>query len=276
MTELYDEGWETYNELETLKGCLIQKAQEIPDLHISIDNPADVEQMAWLLRTVIDLYFSKIMLPFKFRGFIFSLVCLEQNHRKDEDGWFYVWDLDLDSLMSDEERRLPKRSTRLRDELERWQTDNGVEVLLFDRNYSEPVRDAQGEIIDIRYGMNSVDWGKLYRYKLNVLTDVLEILRKHRLDPKLLPGLTSMAMELNSKLTGQNTGLDSEGRTYPGKQRRRSFSSARSSIRKLIERARKDGDDPVVPIMELVKEVTSDIGPDDRVDMWLREQVNKQ
>jgi hypothetical protein len=272
MTELFDEEWEAYNEREVLEAWLIHKAKEIPDLNIST-NPADVEELTWLLMNILDIYFSKIMLPPKLRPYIFTLACLEAHRPKDGEGWFYVWDVDVPMLLMHGQGKPPKGLIqRMERKLDRWQTDTGLEAVLIDRDYVEPVRNAQGEILDITYGVRS-EIGKPARYKLNLLTDVLEILTKHHLNPKLLAGLKSIMMELDSELRGWKTSRDFARRANPGRQRRRAYFFARSNMKKVIEHAREHGHDPVGAVMNLVKEVTRDIRPDARVDTWLRGQL---
>ena len=221
-----------------------------------------------------------ILLPLKFRPFIFALAGASAGCPKDKSGWFYLRDWELAIQMMDEEGKsagtLKQRIKRLRNDLEAWQIKNKVPLIIFDRGYPDPIKNHEGEIVTNPYGQK-VAKGVPSRYRLDVLTAALEVLRKHQLNPKSRTEVKAMAIKLKSKLKGWYINPDSAGRQDPDKQRSRARSLALSNMKMMMELAREDGEDPVVPLMTLVQEaVEKFLQPDDRIDHWLREQVLDQ
>jgi hypothetical protein len=277
MTELYHQDYRTDNEQQLVEDWLILKAKEIPDLNFSLADPADVEQMACLLIAILNIYFSKILLPLKFRPFIFALAGASAGCPKDEDGWFYLRDRELAIQLMDEEGKsvgaLKQRIKRLRSDLEAFQIKNNVRLVIIDQGYSDPIKNDKGEIAKSLFG-DKLAKGKPSRYRLNVLTVALEVIREHQSNPKSRTEINNMAKELKGRLIGWYVSPDSAGRKDPDKQRRRSWSLALSNMKKVIQFAREDDEDPVVFLMTLVKTASEEfLQPDDRVDQWLREQV---
>ncbi len=277
VSRVYQQNLRTGNESQAVQAWLVEKAKEIPDLEYSIADPADVEQMACLLLAVLNIYFSIILLPLKFRPFIFAIIGASVGCTKTQDGWVYLRDRELATQLMDEEGKtagaLKQRIKRLRDGLEQWQIKNEIRLVLIDRGYAEPIKNSEGEIVTNPYGQKLAK-GKPSRYRLDVLTGAIEILRQHQFNPHSRTGVKAMATKLRTKLKGWYVNPDSAGRKDPKNQRARARSLALSNMKKIVELTREDGEDPVVPLLTLLQEaVERFLLPADRIDQWLREYV---
>lgn len=274
MNKLYQHNSSITTENQAIASWLVHKAENIPNLNFSISNPANVEQMTYLLVAILNLFFSKVKLPLNLRPFIFALIGANAGCPKGENEWFYLRDYELAIHLMDDEAKtseaLKQRIKRLRKSLIEWQKKNQFKLVIIDRGYVEPEKNKQGEIETNLLGQK-IAKGIPTRYKLDVLKVALEILKEHQVNPKSHTELKQMARELQSKLKGFYASPNTGGIEDSDKQWKRTYFFARSNLKKLVGFAKENYADPAETIMSLVQNVMEETECNDVMDLWLKE-----